>query len=72
VALLADRYVDDWDRLWWVRAQGRAEVLDAVTGDVLDALTARYPPYAAHQPEGPFIVVHVERWQGWAAAPPPT
>lgn len=29
VALLADRYDDDWSRLWWVRADGSARVLDA-------------------------------------------
>ena len=29
VALLADHYVDDWTRLWWVRADGEAAVLGA-------------------------------------------
>ena len=28
VAVLADHYEDDWDSLWWVRADGRAILLD--------------------------------------------
>ena len=28
VAVLADHYEDDWGALWWVRADGRATVLD--------------------------------------------
>ena len=27
VTMLADHYSDDWDRLWWVRADGRAAIL---------------------------------------------
>ena len=27
VTLLADHYEDDWDRLWWARADGRAAIL---------------------------------------------
>src|SRR5436305_5995132 len=28
VALLADHYEDDWEALWWARADGRGRVLD--------------------------------------------
>ena len=28
VALLVDHYDDDWSRLWWVRADGSARLLD--------------------------------------------
>jgi PPOX class probable F420-dependent enzyme len=72
VALLADAYHDDWDRLWWVRAHGRAEVLDLVPGDLLAALVDRYDAYRERPPEGPFVVVAVDRWQGWSARPDPT
>jgi PPOX class probable F420-dependent enzyme len=80
VALLADHYADDWTRLWWVRADGVATVLDE--GTVLDQgtvpgaagaagplrlLAARYPQYAAQPPAGPLIAVRVDRWTGWAA-----
>ncbi|MFD0887120.1 pyridoxamine 5'-phosphate oxidase family protein, partial [Streptosporangium algeriense] len=27
VCLLADHYEDDWTRLWWVRADGRARIV---------------------------------------------
>ncbi|MEV5410896.1 TIGR03668 family PPOX class F420-dependent oxidoreductase [Thermopolyspora sp. NPDC052614] len=27
VSVLADHYEEDWDRLWWVRADGRARIL---------------------------------------------
>ncbi|HEY7592636.1 MAG TPA: TIGR03668 family PPOX class F420-dependent oxidoreductase [Actinophytocola sp.] len=65
VSLLADHYDEAWDRLWWVRADGRARV--AQTGPV-DLLVAKYPQYAARPPAGPVIVVEIDRWRGWAAA----
>ena len=73
VALLADHYAADWTQLWWVRADGRAAVLDAEAGAAalagpLRLLAARYPQYAAQPPAGPVIVVRVDRWTGWAAA----
>jgi PPOX class probable F420-dependent enzyme len=68
VALLADHYEDrDWDRLWWVRAHGQAEVVERAEPRLLEALAGRYPQYAERRPEGPFVVVAVDRWVGWAA-----
>ncbi|HEY2127604.1 MAG TPA: TIGR03668 family PPOX class F420-dependent oxidoreductase [Streptosporangiaceae bacterium] len=72
VALLADHYAADWTQLWWVRADGRAAVLDADAGagalaGPLRLLAARYPQYAAQPPAGPVIAVRVDRWTGWAA-----
>ncbi len=71
VALLADHYADDWTQLWWVRADGRAAVLDAAAelAGPVRLLTARYPQYAAQPPPGPVIAVRVDRWTGWAATP---
>jgi PPOX class probable F420-dependent enzyme len=69
VAVLADHYEADWDRLWWVRADGTAAVL-AGPGDMagpLRLLAARYPQYRASPPAGPVISVRVARWSGWAA-----
>lgn len=70
VALLADRYSDDWDTLWWVRADGRATVV--MEADELkhpiDLLVARYEQYRAHRPEGPVIAIRVESWSGWASS----
>ena len=68
VSLLVDHYDDnDWSRLWWARADGRAQVLDAAPA-ALELLQRRYAQYAADPPAGPFIEVSVERWTTWAAA----
>ncbi len=72
-ALLADHYDDaDWSALWWVRADGRARVLDDVAAPeaarALDLLARRYPQYRAHRPAGPVVALDVERLTGWAAA----
>ncbi len=36
VSLLVDHYAEDWTRLWWVRADGRAAVEDAGSGDAAE------------------------------------
>ncbi|MEU6996707.1 TIGR03668 family PPOX class F420-dependent oxidoreductase [Nonomuraea sp. NPDC046570] len=68
VALLADRYDEDWTRLWWVRADGTAVVYEG--GPERDAsvqvLCEKYAQYRGRTPEGPVIVVEVARWSGWA------
>jgi PPOX class probable F420-dependent enzyme len=68
--LLVDHYGDDWDHLWWVRADGVAEVVDdPVDGDPgLAALVARYPAYRDRPPPGALVRIEVTRWAGWAAA----
>jgi PPOX class probable F420-dependent enzyme len=71
VTMLADEYSDDWDRLWWVRADGRAVVLTEhwQMAEPLRLLAGRYWQYREAQPTGPVLAVTVERWSGWAAAP---
>ena len=70
VAVLADHYEADWDRLWWARADGTATILAEHTAMAapLALLARRYPHYRAHPPGGPVIRVQVERWTGWAAS----
>lgn len=69
VALLVDHYDTDWQRLWWVRADGRARVVDdgIEASRAYDLLRDRYPQYASVELSGPAIVVTVERWVGWSA-----
>ncbi len=69
VAVLADHYEDDWDGLWWVRADGQAAILDdpATMAPALALLAGRYPQYREHPPAGPVISIHVDRWTGWTA-----
>jgi PPOX class probable F420-dependent enzyme len=72
VAVLADRYDDDWTSLWWVRADGRAVILDdphQAAGPV-ELLAGRYRQYREDPPAGPVIDITVERWTGWAASLP--
>ena len=70
VAVLADHYEADWDRLWWARAEGLASILGepAVRARPLELLAARYPQYRVNPPAGPVIAIAVERWTGWAAS----
>ncbi|MBO0776392.1 MAG: TIGR03668 family PPOX class F420-dependent oxidoreductase [Actinobacteria bacterium] len=70
VALLADHYDADWDRLWWVRADGLATIAEHTAGvtGLPALLAARYPQYRERPPAGPVIRVAVRRWTGGAAA----
>ncbi len=69
VTVLADHYEDDWDRLWWVRADGQAAVLDepAAMAPALALLARRYPQYRTQPPGGPVISIRVTGWTGWTA-----
>ena len=69
VAVLADHYDEDWEKLWWVRADGRARVVSA--GEQAIALLARrYEQYRERPPRGEVIVIDVLRWSGWRASAP--
>ena len=51
VSLLLDDYDDDWQRLWWLRVDGTARILQASIPDAdelaapVAALRAKYPQY---------------------------
>ena len=70
VSLLADHYREDWDLLWWARADGLATILAAAPAIAGPArlLAERYPQYGENPPDGPVVRVAVSRWSGWAAA----
>jgi PPOX class probable F420-dependent enzyme len=72
VAVMVDHYEEDWARLWWVRLDGTAEVLER--GDerehALALLRSKYEQYRAQPPTGPVIAVRVERLTGWSAGSP--
>lgn len=69
VALLVDHYEDDWDRLWWVRADGAARVLANEDAHALvDLLVDKYAQYRETRPAGPVIEITVSRWSGWSSA----
>ena len=68
VSVLVDHYAEDWQQLWWARADGRARVEKAAPAGAAEALAARYRQYRERPPEGPFIVVEIQRFSGWSAA----
>ena len=70
VTMLADHYTDDWETLWWVRADGRAAILadQRQMAAPLRLLADRYWQYRLKPPPGPVLAVTVERWSGWTGA----
>lgn len=69
VSVLIDHYDDDWNQLWWARADGTATIGDTETApDALDMLAAKYEPYRNNRPQGPVVVVTVDRWTAWSAS----
>ena len=72
VALLVDEYDEDWQRLWWVRADGQARVDEEgpVRDRALELLRAKYEQYRTSwsEPVGAAVVVRVERWRWWSLA----
>ena len=70
VSLLVDTYDEDWERLWWVRADGIARIVEDGPDlrHAFDRLRERYAQYATVALLGPAVVVEVEGWLGWAAA----
>jgi PPOX class probable F420-dependent enzyme len=71
VTLLVDEYHDDWSRLWWVRIDGSARILQS--GPDREApvrwLREKYPQYQELPPPGPVIWVDIVTVTGWAATP---
>jgi PPOX class probable F420-dependent enzyme len=67
VAVMVDHYEEDWSRLWWVRLDGTAAVLEAgpERDRALELLRAKYEQYRVEPPSGAVIAVRVERWRGW-------
>ncbi len=70
VSVLAQHYNDDWEQLWWVRADGEATVLESADHrqKAVDLLIAKYAQYRSQAPSGNVIAVRIDRLTGWAAA----
>lgn len=68
VALVADRYDEDWTRLGWVMLRGHAEILDSGAEHDLaqQLLRDRYPQYRRMAlADLPVIAIRIERATGW-------
>ena len=73
VALVVDRYDEDWSRLGWVMVEGRASVLEA--GDEHDRaqswLRVRYRQLREMRIEHlPVVAIRIERTIGWGNLSP--
>jgi PPOX class probable F420-dependent enzyme len=68
VSLLVDHYEDDWDRLWWVRADGRGRVLGADDPEAVAAVALLQARYPQQRGAGVVLAVDVEQWSGWVAS----
>jgi PPOX class probable F420-dependent enzyme len=66
VSVLVSNQDEDWDQLWWVRADGTAEVRDEAEPDWVEALSAKYPQYRDKTPDGPWIVISIGRLADWS------
>ena len=69
VTMLVDHYDEDWTSLWWVRADGVAQVVEAGTEHeaAIAALAEKYEQYRERPPSAAAIIVQVDRFAGWAA-----
>ncbi|MDQ3261149.1 MAG: TIGR03668 family PPOX class F420-dependent oxidoreductase [Pseudomonadota bacterium] len=68
VAVVVDRYDEDWALLGWVMLRGRAEILidGAEHGDAQALLRSRYPQLKAMRiAQHPVIAVRIERTTSW-------
>ena len=71
VAIVVDRYAEDWTELAWVLLEGVARIVE--TGDERDAAAAqladKYAQYAGDALGGrPVVVVEIERAVSWSAS----
>lgn len=68
VALLVDRWSEDWTQLAWLRLAGRAALVEPadVPAGIVESLRAKYPQYQEHALESrPMLAIkiqHVTRW----------
>jgi hypothetical protein len=68
VALLVDHWdEEDWERLWWVRAEGKGRVLDPGDPEAVRAVALLRERYPHQRAEGEVLAVDVTRWSGWTA-----
>jgi len=72
-SVLVDHYEEDWGRLWWVRADGTAAVLDPEDDQAgeerrraVALLAEKYAQYVGRAPSGAVIALTLRSWRSWA------
>lgn len=68
VSVLVDHYEDDWTRLWWIRVDGTARIVDdsSESERVIELLARRHPQYRRARPKGPVVAIRMDRLSGWS------
>jgi PPOX class probable F420-dependent enzyme len=68
VSILVDHYEDDWAKLWWIRVDGTARVVDdnSESDHAIKLLMERYPQYQRTRPKGPVVAISMDRLSGWS------
>lgn len=73
VAVLVDRWHEDWSELAWLRADGSATLIEPGSDGhaaAVVALRAKYPQYEGHRlEERPIIRVVIRRTRSWGRLP---
>ena len=69
VCLLVDHYEDDWTRLWWVRLDGTARIVEdgPEHASAIALLCAKYAQYRATPPSGAVVAIDVTACRSWSA-----
>lgn len=69
VSFLVDRWDEDWSRLAWLQARGRATQTHEgpEARRAIGALQGKYSQYADTPLEGPVLRIEVDRWLTWEA-----
>ncbi len=70
VSLLVDRWDEDWSRLAWLQARGKARPTPQgpEAQKVIGALRGKYAQYGDTPLEGPVLRIDVDRWLTWEAS----
>jgi PPOX class probable F420-dependent enzyme len=75
VTLLVDRWDEDWNRLGWLRCDGRATLVEPAGEDHpagVRALRAKYPQYETHDLEHrPLMRIDLDGIRSWGALSDP-
>lgn len=67
VAIMIDRYDDDWSKLGWMMVQGAASIVDSQNeqAQAMGALAEKYSPYRDNVPSGPVVRIVPAKVLGW-------
>jgi PPOX class probable F420-dependent enzyme len=65
--MLVQSYDEDWRSLWWVRVDGTARIAEDGPDReaAMAALVAKYEQYRVQPPDGPAVMMDIDRVTGW-------